>query len=311
MKRTRTLLVGVVALCLLCGVAYGQSPYELSFDFCAGWQGGQRETLTSSSDDAVPGSLYRYSKLEIPNRGLWIGAGLDARIGEDLKLFLQGWYFFPSNTEGSILLDPGGGGGPRYIPAALESHLDWWYVDGFGTYRLGGPLSGVLGVRFDHHLYFTEDPEILDLLIPLPPNEMRLDLNVLSTMPYFGLQWGPSNGLTLRMIYSPCGWMHTESSLSQVNNPIVRPPNWLGGDKVLSRKDFFELFGEYSGEVVSSVDLAVFGRGTWLSGTTDAPIRETIVNGTAEYDVSYRRVGWTIGARATLLFDVPEYFLPW
>ncbi len=308
MKGPMSLLVGVVSLSLLCGFAYGQLPYELSFDFYTGWQGGQRQTLTAESDGPFPGALFRSVELGIPNRGLWLGAGADAKIGCDLNLFVQGWFFVPSNVDGSILLDPGAT--PRKIPADVNSHIDWWYIDTFGTLRLCGPFSVVSGLRFDHQNYFTDDPEILNIIFFPLPNVMRLDLNVLSTIPYLGVQWGPSSGLTLRAVYSPLGWMNLKSTLSQ-DNSVFRPENFLGGQDNLTKRDFFELFGEYAGQLGSSLQIAVFGKGTWLSGTTNAILTESLVNGAAEYKISYRRCSWTIGARGTAFFSLPEFFYLW
>ena len=308
MKRPMCLLVGVVSLSLLCGLACGQTPYGLSLDFYTGWQGGQRQTLTAESDGPFPGALFRSVELGIPNRGLWLGAGVDAKIRGDLNLFVQGWFFVPSDVEGSILLDPGAT--PRKIPADVNSHIDWWYIDAFGALRLSGPFSVVLGLRFDHQNYFTDDPELLNIIFFPLPNVMRLDLNVLSTIPYLGLQWGPSNGLTLRAVYSSLGWVNLKSTLSQ-DNSIFRPENFLGGQDNLTKRDFFELFGEYSAQLGPFMQLAVFGKGTWLSGTTDTTLTESLVNGAAEYKISYRRCGWTIGARGTVLFSLPEFLYPW
>lgn len=308
MNRLKALLTGAAALCVLTGVAYGQPPCELGFDFYLGWQGGLRQTLTASSQGPFPGALFRSVKLEIPNQGIWLGGAANARVGDDLKLLVQGWYFLPSNNEGLIVLDPGAT--PRQIPAGVKSNLDWWYIDALGAYRLTGPFSGVLGVRFDHHTYYTDDPEILNIIFFPLSNQMRLDLNVLSTIPYFGFQWGPSAGITMRVIYSPLGWITAESTLSQ-NNSIFRPQNRLGGEGGLNKKELLEVFGEYSREVASSTQIGLFGRATWLNGSTDTNLTETLVNGAAEYDIAYRRVGWTLGAKATVLFDVPQFLQSW
>jgi len=147
------------------------------------------------------------------------------------------------------------------------------------------------------------------LFFPLP-TQMRLDLNVLSTIPYFGFQWGPSDGVSLRVVYSPLGWITAESTLSQ-NNNIARPLNVLGGEGGFTKKKFFELFLEYSGEVTPATRLAIFGRGTWLQGTTDTDLRESLLNGSAEYGISYYSVSWTLGAKATVLFDIPAFLRSW
>jgi hypothetical protein len=314
MKRPWSILLCLVALCVLCGVAQGQMPFDVSVGgFIASQQG--RETLTSSSEGPFPGALFRYSKLEIPNRGgVWLGGGAEAKIGSDLNLSVQGSYLIPNNKEGSILLDPGAT--PRLIPASINSHLDWWYVDGFGAYRMNGPFSIVLGYRYDHHNFYTDSPEILDILFaPLAqllglPLGLRLDLNVLSSVPYFGVQWGESGGGTLRVIYSPWAMINVESTLSQ-NNGIFRPPNWLGGKDSLSRAQFFELFGQYSVRVAPSLDLAIFCRATWLEGRTKTSLSESLVGGTAGYDVSYHRVSWNVGANAKLAFSFPDLLYSW
>jgi hypothetical protein len=139
---------------------------------------------------------------------------------------------------------------------------------------------------------------------------MRLDLNVLSTIPYLGFQWGPSTGLTLRAVYSPVGWVNLKSTLSQ-DNSVFRPENFIEGHDNLTKRDFFELFGEYAGQLGSSMQVAVFGKGTWLSGTTDTILTESLVNGSAKYKISYRRSSWTIGARGTVLFSLPEFLCLW
>jgi hypothetical protein len=307
MKRHGATLVCTLVLCIACRFAYGLSSEQLNFDFYAGWQGGQKQTLSVSGDGPYPGALFRSVQLEIPNRGLWLGVGASTGSCSDFRLFVQGWYFFPNNVQGAILLDPGAT--PVLIPADVKSHLDWWYVDVFGTYRTSGAFSVVLGARFDHHNYFTDDPEILNIVFFPLSNLMRFDLNVTSTIPYFGCQWGPASGLTLRAVYGPLGWINTESTLSQ-NNSVFRPVNWLGGQAGLSKKDFFELFGEYSKAVSASMQIGIFGRGTWLSAATHTSLSESLVNGSAEYDVSYRRTSWTVGASATAHFDIPQ-FLNW
>jgi hypothetical protein len=303
MKRRESILVCTLLLCLVSGMAYGLSSDQLNFDVYAGWQGGHKQTISVATDQLIPGALFRSVEFAIPNRGVWLGGSLSTGSCSDYRLYVQGWYFFPNNVQGSILLDPGGT--PRQIPADVKSHLDWWYVDIFGTRRMSDPFSVVLGVRIDHHDYFTDDSQVLNIVIPAVSNRMRFDFNVLSTIPYLGFQWGPSYGLTLRAVYSPLGWINAKSTLSQ-NNGIARPLNWLGGEAGLAKKEFFELFAEYTREVNPSMQMGVFARGTWLSASTHTSISETLVNGSAEYDVAYNRAGWTLGGSATLRFDMPQ-----
>jgi hypothetical protein len=319
MKIPATVVVGLLTLCLLsgqCRIAFGQAGLSVSAETFVGWQDG-RQTFTASSDGPYPGALFRYVQLRIPNRGgLWLGEGIKAGIGCDLKLFLQGWYLFPNNIDGTILLDPGAT--PRLIPADINAHTDWWYVDGFGTYRLNGAFSAVLGVRYDHHNFYTNDQQILDLLFGpvaghyhLPLNDaLRLDLNVLTTTPYFGCQLGDSEGITLRVIYSPWSSINVESTLSQ-NDGIFRPQNWLGGRSTLSKKTFAELFVQYSARVAPSLQAAIFAKGTLLEGSTKTSVSETLVHGAAGYDVSYHSVGWMGGINANLEFELPDFRLPW
>jgi hypothetical protein len=311
MKRQRGVLCCTMALCLVWGVAYGLSPCQPNFDSYVGWQGGQKQTFIVSGDGPFPGALFRSVQLDIPNRGIWVGGGADTGCGRDVRLYVQGWYFFANNVKGAILMDPGAT--PVQIPADVTSNLDWWYLDGFGTYRLSDPFSVVLGLRFDHHNYFTDDPEIVNLLIPVP-NQIRFDVNMVSTIPYVGFQWGPSYGLTMRVLYSPVGWIDAKSTLSQNNDGVPnRGPNgqnWLGGESNLGNKTFAELFGEYSRDVNCSIQLGIFGRGALLQATSRATVTETIENGAARYDVSYRRISWTVGAMGTVRFDVPQ-FLCW
>lgn len=307
MKRWYSILVSLLVLCMMSGIAHGFSTDQLNLDFYAGWQGGDKQSFSVSTDQPNPGALFRSAQFNIPNRGLWLGAGLSTGPCSDYRLFVQGWYFFPSNARGTIVLDPGAT--PRQVPADIKSHLDWWYVDIFGTRRVSDPFSFVLGVRVDHHDYYTDDPGILNLVIPVS-NRMRYDLNVLTTIPYFGFQWGPSYGLTLRAVYSPVGWIDVKSTLSQ-NNDGARPVNWLGGKSDFSKKQFFELFAEYTREVSPSMQLGVFARGTWLNATaSNASISETLVNASATYDASYQRSGWTVGGSATVRFDTPQ-LLSW
>jgi|SRR5271157_2202845 len=317
MKRPRSLLFGLVVLLVMCGVAQGQPPLEVGTDGYVALQGGQG-TLTASSDGPFPGALFRYVKLEIPYRGgVWLGGGAKAKIGSDLNLFIQGSYLVPHNIDGGIGLDPGAT--PRVISASIDSNLDWWYVDGFGTYRLNGPFSVVLGYRYDHNNFFTDSSEILDILfapaaqlfgLPLA-NRLRLDLNVLSSVPYFGVQWGGDpDAITLRVIYSPWSRIDTESTLSQ-NDGIFRPQSWLGGKDALSNTMFVELFGQYSGRVTPSLQVAIFCRGTWLQGSTKTSLSETLVGGAAGYDVAYHSASWNVGANANLDFDFSGLLYPW
>lgn len=302
MKRRESILVCTLVLCLVSGAAYAQSSDQLNFDFYVGWQGGQKQSLSVASEGPYPGALFRSVELNVPNRGLWLGGSLNTMSCGDYQLYVQGWYFFPSNVQGTILLDPGAT--PQQIPADVKSHLDWWYVDVFGTRRIGCTFSALLGVRIDHHDYYTDDPEILNIIFPVT-NRMRLDLNVLSTIPYIGVQWGPSYGLTLRAIYSPLGWINAKSTLSQ-NNGGLRDVNWLGGKTGLGNKQFFELFAEYTRDMGTGMELGIFARGTWLQATNHATLSESLVNGSADYDVSYHRAAWTLGANASVRFDMPQ-----
>jgi hypothetical protein len=317
MKRPRSILLGLVVVFVLCGVAQGQQPFEVSADGYVALQGGL-ETLTASSDGPFPGALFRYVKLEIPYRGgVWLGGGVKAKVGCDVNLYVQGSYLVPGNIDGGISLDPGAT--PRVISTGTNSNLDWWYVDGFGTCRVNGPFSVVLGYRYDHHNFFTDSSEVLDILfapaaqffgLPLA-NGLRLDLNVLSSVPYFGVQWGGDpDAITLRVIYSPWARIYTESTLSQ-NNGVFRPQNWLGGNDTLSDTLFLELFGQYSARVTPSLQLAVFVRGTWLQGSVKTSLNETLVGGTAGYDVAYHSAGWNVGANAKLAFDFSNLLYPW
>ena len=107
MKSPGSILLCLVALLFLCGVAQGQPPFKVKADGYVALQGG-RETLTASSDGPFPGALFRYVKLEIPNRGgVWLGGGAEAEIGSCVSLFVQGSYLCPNNIDGSITLDPG------------------------------------------------------------------------------------------------------------------------------------------------------------------------------------------------------------
>jgi hypothetical protein len=317
MRRPRSILLCLIAVFVLCGVAQGQPPFEVSADGYVAWQGGL-DTLTASSDGPYPGALFRYVKLEIPYRaGVWFGGGAKAKIGRDLHLFVQGSYLVPSNIDGGISLDPGAT--PRVISASINSNLDWWYVDGFGTCRLNGPFSVVFGYRYDHHNFFTDKSEVLDILfapaaqffrLPLA-NGLRLDLNVLSSVPYFGVQWGGDpDAITLRVIYSPWARIDAESTLSQ-NNGAFRPQNWLGGKDALSDTLFLELFGQYSGRVTPSLRVAIFCRATWLQGSTKTSLNESLVGGTAGYDIAYHTASWNVGANAKLAFDFPGLLYPW
>jgi hypothetical protein len=319
MKKSRSMLFGLAALCVLCllsGVSQGQGPLDLSIDAHIASQRG-RETLVAASDGPYPGALFRYVKLEVPNRGgFWLGGSARGNFGCDLSLFLQGSYLFPNNVDGAILLDPGAT--PRLLSASVGSNLDWWYIEGFGTYRISGAFSVVLGYRSDHHNFYTDSSEILDLAFaPLAQfygfplaNNLRLDLNVLSNVPYFGVQWGDANGITLRIIYSPLPTINVESTLSQ-NNGVIRPQNWLGGKDSLSHGQFLELYAQYSGEVSPSLQLGFFCKGTWLQGSTKTDLSESIVGGTAGYDVSYYSMSWNVGADAKLSFDVSGLLYLW
>jgi hypothetical protein len=318
MRSSLTVAVSVVALCLLISGgwsgAVAQNGLAVSAEMFVGLQEG-RQTFTASSDGPYPGALFRYVQLGIPNRGgVWIGQGIQADINCDLKLSLQGWYLFPSNVSGSILLDPGAT--PRLIPAEINTHTDWWYLDGFGTYRLRGAFSAVLGVRYDHHNFYTDNKEILDILFApfaafglTVDNALRLDLNALTTTPYFGCQFGDSGGLMLRVLYSPWSSVNVKSSLSQSN--FIRDPNWLGGGARLSKRTFAELFVQYSSKVNSSLQMSIFAKGTLLEGSTRTNISETLVPGSAEYDIAYRASDWTGGLSANLAFNTPEFRLPW
>ncbi|MGB6067274.1 MAG: hypothetical protein WBG50_20910 [Desulfomonilaceae bacterium] len=309
MKRPWSVLLGLVVLLVLCGVAQGQPPFGLTADGYVASQGG-REALTASSDGPFPGALFRYVKLEVPNRGVWLGGGAEAKIGSCLNLFVQGSYLCPNNVDGTITLDPGAT--PRLLNANAGSNLDWWYVDAFGTYRLNGPLAVVLGFRYDHHNFFTDSSEVLDILFAPIAQQLglRLDLNVLSSIPYFGLQCGHPDGVTLRVIYSPFASINVESTLSQ-NDGVFRPQSWLGGQDTLSSSQFVELYGQYSRRMTPSLKVAIFCRGTWLQGSTSTSLNETLVGGAAQYDVSYHSESWNIGATAELAFDFPVRLYPW
>jgi hypothetical protein len=319
MKHRVAVVVGLLALCLLSGpgpVVSGQAPLSVSLDSFVGWQEG-RQTFGTSSDGPYPGALFRSVEFGIPNRGgIWLGEGIQVGIGGDLRLFLQGWYLFPNNADGAILLDPGAT--PRQVPAGINAHTDWWYVDGFGTYRLNGAFSAVLGLRYDHHNFYTNDKQIIDILfgpdairygLPLT-DSMRYDLNLLSTIPYFGCQLDNAHGLTLRVIYSPWSSINVQSALSQ-NEGLLRQPTWLGGRAPLSRTTFAELFVQYSGSVASSVEISIFAKGTLHEGSTRATVRETLDNGAAEYGISYHTAGWTGGLNANLAFNLPQLGSPW
>jgi hypothetical protein len=141
-------------------------------------------------------------------------------------------------------------------------------------------------------------------------NNLRLDLNVLSSVPYFGVQWGGPDAITLRIIYSPWANINVESTLSQ-NNGAFRPQNWLGGKDSLSNTMFLELFGQYSGRVTPSLQVAIFYRGTWLQGSTKTSLSETLVGGAAGYDIAYHTASWNVGANATLAFDLSGLLYPW
>ncbi|GEM_PF-6573711 len=300
MKSKRLLLVVVVVLIGVPGTGHAEALTSLPVDFYVGWQGGHRETLVTTSDGPYPGALYRYARIEVPNEGVWLGAGTTLAFRPRLTVRVEGWWMLPNNKQGGIALDPGAT--PIILNGDLSPNLDWWYLDLAGIYNVSGPFSIIQGWRFDHHALFTEN-WTLPIFGTYP---IRFDVNVLSTIPFFGAQWSTGDSFTLRALYTPWAWVNMKSSLAQ-NGPAPRPPSLIEGQRDLSVAQFAELFFDYSRIAWPAARVGVVARLTWMHGSTQATLTETLVNGAASYDVAYDRIGLTIGANGSFAFNTPGF----
>jgi hypothetical protein len=44
-----------------------------------------------------------------------------------------------------------------------------------------------------------------------------------------------------------------------------------------------------------------------MHGSVEAPLSETLVKGSALYSVTYNRTAWTVGAKGSIGFNIPEF----
>ncbi len=275
-------------------------------DFYVGWQGGHRHVVSASTNSRqTPGALFTSVTLDAPSKGVWLGASTGIDINCKVALLLQGWYLLPSDSQGSMYLDPGGSI-TNQATGNFGPKSDWWYVDGMGAFCVNGPFSVVQGWRFDHHTMTTRDSSIPVLNSQINP--FRFDVDVLSTIPYIGVQWSNPTTLTVRAIFAPFGWLNASTTIAQ-SGPSPRPPTEIKGGGNFQRIQFFEFFGEYSKPVSSNLKMGVFGRITSLhAATTGVSLSETLNNGAASYDASVNTFGWTIGGKASMTFSSPGFF---
>lgn len=287
-----------------CCDPYTPAPYITVY---VGWQGGNKQTLSAGTDQGTSGALFRSIKFDIPNEGIWLGAGAAFDVTRKFSLGVQGWYLVPSHKSGSYIVDPGLQGLIIELPGNLDGKVDWWYVDVLGKYRYSDHWWLVLGGRFDHHNFSANDS---DFGFPDPTtNPYRLDLNALTTSLLFGLEFSNPNSMTLRAVYAPVSWTSGLTRLGQSH--LLIPPagaNEVSGNSTINPNYLVEIFAEYSKPVASGLKMGVFGRATWLHAAGSSSLDETVRGRSASYDFSYYCANWVIGGKAALSFDLSGRF---
>ncbi|AFM23008.1 TonB-dependent receptor [Desulfomonile tiedjei] len=253
-----------------------------------GWM-ENREGTEISGDTTETTIFAAFSaKHKYPERGLWLGLIGSGCLSEQVSLLASGWYLVPSRQNEVEIYDWGSS------RRNWDTDLQWWYVD--GLFAFGKQLSLLAGLRFDRYSNKFKNPSNA-IAVVSNPNDTA-DVNSDGWIPLVGTQYvyaDTTTNLTVRAVGFPVllGNFKYREAVGGAN-ALEGSGNWRGGY-------FLEIFGEYSKRLGPGT-IGVFGRWNGTEGKTHVDIQALPLAGSSDFDISFRRITWTVGGSVGLSF---------
>ncbi len=267
-----------------------------------------------STGATVP--LIRHVNYIFAQSGVWLGAAWKMPLSDGIRLNAQGWKLLPTRREvyGTYFhnLNPPT---PGDLPSALDFWREWspntdaWYADLFLTVSSGldGYVNGVwavFGGRYDSYDRILRHSLSRGRNIASSKDEMEMSVQML--VPYIGIQVSRDArryDLTVRMIGTPIvfGGLEHKETFGGIG---VRDEGWFPFD--VPRGYWAELFVEAGARVTQRVTFGGFLKMTTMTLMSNADItRDSVFGGPPQrenYDLIYRRLMYTFGAKAAVHF---------
>lgn len=262
-------------------------------------------------EEAVHG--IRAIKHKYPQEGVFLGLSDRLAFGNDFDIRLEGWVLIPIESRASssyAATDFVGQIEGSLVTRQWAPRTRAWYLDSallYGGDRVAfiDGVAQILGVRYD--LYQRSFDQVSSDL-PSSSGDDKLDVTVKTVVPYIGMEYqmgGEKYHAILRFLLSP----------AVIGNLSYTEDFGSGGYTDEGSFDF-DVIGGYWGElfvnasVHTSRDVSFGGflKMTSMSFYGDSSLKTSYTNGrfeTARYDITYRRIIYTVGANLTIVFSSP------
>lgn len=253
-----------------------------------GWMESREGTEISGDSMETPIFAAFSAKHKYPERGLWLGLIASGCLSEQVSFLASGWYLVPSRQNELETYDWG------TAWRNWDTDPQWWYVD--GLFALGKQLSLLAGLRFDRYSNKFKNPSNA-VAVTSNPNDTA-DVNSDGWIPLVGTQYvyaDTTTNLTVRAVGFPVllGSFKYRESVGGAN-ALEGSGNWTSGY-------FLEIFGEYSKRIGPGM-IGVFGRWNGTKGKAVVDIQALPGAGSSDFDISFRRITWTVGGSVGLDF---------
>lgn len=271
-----------------------------------------------STGATVP--LIRHVNYIHAQYGIWLGAALEAPLSDGIGLHAEGWKLLPSrrNAYGSYFHNSNPPA-PGDLPDSMNFWREWspntnaWYADLFLTVSPGldGYVNGiwaVCGGRYDSYRRVLSHSLSRGNAngVQIASNADEMEMTVQLLIPYIGVQVSraaPRYDLAVRMIGTPIviGGLKHEETFGGI---AARDEGWFPFE--VPRGYWAELFVEGGLRVTQQITLGGFLKMTTMTFVSNADItRHSMTGGPTQsenYDLIYRRLMYTYGAKAALHF---------
>lgn len=261
--------------------------------------------------EAVHG--IRAIKHKYPQDGVFLGLSDRLAFDNDFDILLEGWVLIPIESrasssyaatdfigqiEGSLLTR-------EWAPKTKAWFLDSSLLFSWDRVAFIDGVAQILGVRYD---FYQRSFDQVSSDLPSSGGDDKLHVTVKTVVPYIGMEykmWGEKYNAILRFLLSPA----VIGNLSYTEN--------FGGGGYTDEGSFnFDVIGGYWGELFvnasmytsQEVSFGGFLKMTSMSFYGDSSLRTSYTNGrfeTARYDITYRRIIYTVGANLTIVFSTP------
>jgi len=249
--------------------------------------------------------------------GFWIGLSDTVSLGDRFRVGLEGWLMLPGKSDAPSDYADARWGEPGDIPDTGIGRL-WevknsqgWFLD--ASVMAGSSLEGIYygwspiaGFRYDFYQRRLQQTSA-ELMPNTGPND-EMDISVKTFVPYFGLQYqreGEKISTTLRLVGSPIIFGNLSHS-EDYGIGGFRDEGFFVFD--VPRGYWGELFMEISGSPHGRFGLGAFLKMTTMTLQSHSNLTSSYADGrseNADYDLVYRRLIYTFGAKFSLRFSSP------